>query len=498
MSKLLMHTVVGKDVKTEKDARARFWDAMSKGRTYKQAQDQIMIVPPVIQEQKGWEITYTYDEPATGPLVQSEEEVVAMPAPAALEPAPVFQNGRDFELIDKEQPVPVEDVLITKFNPRKHFDNDKIAALAADIEANGLINGITVRPKGKYKYELVAGERRLRAFRLLGRKTIPAKVRDLTDEQVLNIMLSENLHRVDLNAIEEANHLKRVLGIGNITQAALAERIGKSHNWVSERLRLADAPAVIQDMIVCRQTFITSAIEILGWQQSVLFDEIVKQIKAELVEGEELSRARVREIIKEVTEPGLPFEAEGVPEPVEADPEPVAAPDDACPDCVIGYDCPNPLKLDRAEVPEPDGLTDAERKLLELDPEPAAEPVTQPATPGSGPEVEVGERHRAASAYAKQVAEHEASVQPEEWKQAHERKDLSHPMISCNCRDSSWSSSGDEVHDVVRMAEHIFEKMRGGVSPKCHEKAAHKLAKAMYDSPQVMYCLEEMFSKEEL
>jgi len=206
----------------------------------------------------------------------------------------------------------VKDVLITGWNPRKAFDSEALQALAEDIRQNGLINAVTVRPKGKSKYELVAGERRLRAFRLLGRVTIPAKVRELTDEQVLDIMLAENLQRVDLNPIEEAHHLKRVLEVGKLTQTELGRRVGKSQEWVSQRLRLAEAPAALQDLIIRRQINTSSAIEILQWKNTEHYDAIMHEIGAWSVDGEELPRARVREIIKEITEPvaeRLPREA---------------------------------------------------------------------------------------------------------------------------------------------------------------------------------------------
>ncbi len=266
-----------------------------------------------------------------------------------------------FETFDREEPVPVKDIMITGWNPRKAFDPEALQALAEDIRQNGLINAITVRPKGKSKYELVAGERRLRAFRLLGRATIPAKVRELTDEQMLDIMLAENLQRVDLNPIEEAHHLKRVLEVGKLTQTELGRRIGKSQEWVSQRLRLAEAPAVLQDLIISRQINTSSAIEILQWKNTEHYDAIMHEIGAWSVEGEELPRARVREIIKEITEPvaeRLPREATPdisvatrlygeIAEPTDL---PFVNPED-CKDCDI---------YDRATNTCPEGCTNAE------------------------------------------------------------------------------------------------------------------------------------------
>jgi ParB/RepB/Spo0J family partition protein len=199
--------------------------------------------------------------------------------------------------------IPTHDILITGWNPRRHFDEDKIRALAADIEANGLHQAVLVRPKGS-KYELVVGERRLKAFRVLKRDTIPATVKDLTDEQVLAVMLSENLQREDLNPIEEANHLKRMLEVGNLTQTELAKRIGMSQEWVSNRLRIAEAPAELQDMIIRRRITSSHVLDLLDVKDAPKFNDIMCIVR-ERVKDEEapMTRAHLRAIIKDLTRP---------------------------------------------------------------------------------------------------------------------------------------------------------------------------------------------------
>lgn len=289
--KTLTTTVAGAQFKQQHLAVEEFWRRMeaANGGRPGDPRDYINLVNVEWDPGRGWIIEYEV------PMEILEQGIKVEPEPALDEPV--------FESIDRELPAPVKDVLITGWNPRKAFDPEALQALAEDIRQNGLINAITVRPKGKSKYELVAGERRLRAFRLLGRATIPAKVRELTDEQVLDIMLAENLQRVDLNPIEEAHHLKRVLEVGKLTQTELGRRIGKSQEWVSQRLRLAEAPAVLQDLIISRQINTSSAIEILQWKNTEHYDAIMHEIGAWSVEGEELPRVRVREIIKEITEP---------------------------------------------------------------------------------------------------------------------------------------------------------------------------------------------------
>jgi len=301
----LRTVVAGVNFKEQSKAITEFWRRMEvcNGGRPGDPGDYASITDVRWDDGRGWIIEY--EVPAE---LLDRSEICA----AASDPEPDCQN-----LIEPAQLtgtlsvrsgacealVPVKDVLITGWNPRKAFDGESLQALAEDIRQNGLINAVTVRPKGKSKYELVAGERRLRAFRLLGRVTIPAKVRELTDEQVLDIMLAENLQRVDLNPIEEAHHLKRVLEVGKLTQTELGRRVGKSQEWVSQRLRLAEAPGVLQDLIIRRRINTSSAIEVLGWKNTEHYDAIMHDIGAWSVEGEELPRARVREIIKEITEP---------------------------------------------------------------------------------------------------------------------------------------------------------------------------------------------------
>jgi ParB/RepB/Spo0J family partition protein len=327
--------VAGKDIRDEGQARVAFWERLeaSNGGRLGDPRDYIEITG-VTQEAGGF--VFRYEVPAE--LLEKGVQLVSDAVPerplqkchvlSCLNPciegssycaehqdkesraeargAPTTTENVEpvFERIDKEQPVPVKDVLITGWNPRKAFDGEAMRSLADDIRQNDLINAVTVRPKGKSKYELVSGERRLRAFRLLGRAMIPAKVRELTDEQMLDIMLAENLQRVDLNPIEEAHHLKRVLEVGKLTQTELGKRVGRSQEWVANRLRLATAPATLQDEIIRRRINPSSAIDLLGWVNTEHFNGILGAILRELGDDEtEISRARVREIIGQITEP---------------------------------------------------------------------------------------------------------------------------------------------------------------------------------------------------
>lgn len=121
--------------------------------------------------------------------------------------------------------------------PRKTFDDEKIAELAQSIKEHGIIQPIILNKKDEY-YVIVAGERRWRAAKLLGLKEVPSVVMDLTDKDILEISLIENIQRQDLNPIEEALAYKKLLSDFNLTQEELSKRIGKSRVAISNIIRL--------------------------------------------------------------------------------------------------------------------------------------------------------------------------------------------------------------------------------------------------------------------
>ena len=132
--------------------------------------------------------------------------------------------------------------------PRLDFYDDSIKGLADSIRQNGLLQPVTVRKKGD-KYELIAGERRYRACLLNGAKDIEAIVMESTDEESAKLALIENLQREDLNAIEQAMAMKRIMRIENITQNELAERLGYKQSTVANKLRLLKLPDYIKKAI---------------------------------------------------------------------------------------------------------------------------------------------------------------------------------------------------------------------------------------------------------
>lgn len=134
------------------------------------------------------------------------------------------------------------------FQPRKEFDREKLQELASSIREHGVVQPIVVRAKGE-GFEIVAGERRWRASRLAGMKSIPAVVRDFTETQVLEIALIENLQREDLNPLEEAQAFKRLIEEFGLTQEDLAGRLGKSRPQIANTLRLLNLPESVQQLL---------------------------------------------------------------------------------------------------------------------------------------------------------------------------------------------------------------------------------------------------------
>lgn len=165
--------------------------------------------------------------------------------------------GRGLSALIETEPVAAvgstmfNEIEISKINPnpnqpRTDFDDEALEELAASIRANGIISPITLRKISDDNYQIIAGERRYRASKLAGLDKIPAYIRDVDDGQVMEMALIENIQREDLNAIEIALSYNSLVATLNITQEALAERVGKKRATITNYLRLLKLPAEIQ------------------------------------------------------------------------------------------------------------------------------------------------------------------------------------------------------------------------------------------------------------
>ena len=149
---------------------------------------------------------------------------------------------------EPEAVLSISEIVRNPNQPRKTFDEDKLAELADSIRQNGVLQPILVRRKGK-KYEIVAGERRYQASKLAGLKEIPAVVREIDDDKVFQLALIENLQRSDLSPIEEAKGYKQLLTSRSLTQEELAKILSKSRSAIANTLRLMDLPVEVQHMM---------------------------------------------------------------------------------------------------------------------------------------------------------------------------------------------------------------------------------------------------------
>ena len=232
--------------------------------------------------------------------------------------------------------VPVESIRPNPYQPRKTFDKEKLKELSESIKKHGIIQPLIVRKKG-LNYELVAGERRLRAAKLAKLQTVPVLVRDYDEKQMRELSLVENIQRHDLNPLEEAKAIQELMKQCSYTQAQAAERLGRSRAAVANLLRMLNLPEELQAMIADekvtagqmrplsaltdreQQLKIGRALAENGWSARTV-EEVVKTIK----EGKNLEVLNERIVIldkngKPVKDPSSAKDKNGKKKKSEAD-----------------------------------------------------------------------------------------------------------------------------------------------------------------------------------
>jgi len=193
------------------------------------------------------------------------------------------------------QEVPIARIEPNPFQPRNHFDEESLAGLTASIRELRVLQPILVREIGPDRYALIAGERRWRAAKRAGMQFIPIIVRDVSDELTLQTALVENLHRDDLNPLEEAAAYQQLVEDFNMTQEAVASRVGKSRSAVANLLRLFQLPPQVQRMIADGQVSAGHAKALLGTPDRGYQEALARRIVAEgltVRETEEAVRQR--------------------------------------------------------------------------------------------------------------------------------------------------------------------------------------------------------------
>jgi len=163
--------------------------------------------------------------------------------------APATEAGQEGPNLKR---IRLADIIANRFQPRRSFTEPELAELESSIRASGLLQPIVVRETGNGKWELVAGERRLRAVSRLGWTEIPAVVRDFDDRAMLTLALVENLQRADLNPLEEAEGYQRLIDEFGLTQQQVAEAVGKDRTSVTNLLRVLNLPIAIRQLVESR------------------------------------------------------------------------------------------------------------------------------------------------------------------------------------------------------------------------------------------------------
>ncbi len=247
------------------------------------------------------------------------------------------QDGSNDSRQDEVQEIPVGHIVPNRFQPRTIFIEDKIDELAQTIEEHGIIQPIVVR-KVADQFEIIAGERRFRAVSKLGWETIPAIVKDMDDNQTASVALIENLQREELTAIEEAAAYAKLIELQNLTQEALAKRLGKTQSTVANKLRLLRLPEEIQQSLMKREVserharallvLKDEALQLQVWQEILQkgynvkqTEERIKQIQAppkkekkpmrkSVSRDVRLARNTIRESIQMVSQAGMNIQSE--------------------------------------------------------------------------------------------------------------------------------------------------------------------------------------------
>jgi ParB family chromosome partitioning protein len=222
-------------------------------------------------------------KPTPGPATTAKADAkptksgttVASPTPE------VTKSGAPFEVAGLTlMELPIRKIVPNAAQPRKHFDEEALTELVHSISEIGLLQPIVVRPTDS-GYELIAGERRLRASKKAGLKTIAALVRQTADEQMLRDALLENLHRSQLTPLEEAAAYHQLLEDFGCTQEELATRLGRSRPQISNTLRLLNLPATVQRRVAAGVLTAGHARALLGLKDAAAIEKLAARIVAE-------------------------------------------------------------------------------------------------------------------------------------------------------------------------------------------------------------------------
>lgn len=207
--------------------------------------------------------------------------------------------------------IPISAIQANEYQPRSRFEEEALVSLTDSIRELGVLQPVLVRQLGPDRYELIAGERRWRAARRAGLPSVPAIVRESDDRHSLEQALVENLHREDLNALEEASAFQQLIDEFHLTQEQVAQRVGKSRSAVSNTLRLFQLPGSVQRMVASGELAAGHARAILACP-----DRAVRERLAEQVVADGLNVRQVEELVRGLVNPPVEDELEdSTPDP---------------------------------------------------------------------------------------------------------------------------------------------------------------------------------------
>ena len=200
--------------------------------------------------------------------------------------------------------------------PRRDFSDAELQELQLSLQASGLLQPIAVRPRNDGKFELIAGERRFRAATRLGWSTIPAVVRDVSDEQLLSFALVENLQRADLNPIEEAEGYRQLINDFGLAHQQVAQAVGKDRSTITNALRLLSLPEDVQRLVRDGSLTLGHARAMLGVPSGTSLAELAQRVISQRLSVREVERIvqEAKPAVKRSRDPEAPPPVSDVPE----------------------------------------------------------------------------------------------------------------------------------------------------------------------------------------
>ncbi len=205
----------------------------------------------------------------------------------------------------KEVQIPVSEIRPNPYQPRKEFDEKALNELADSIRQHGIFTPLLVR-KSIQGYDLITGERRLRAAKMVGLETVPAIQVDFKDEEMMEIALLENVQREDLNPIEEALGYESLVKNLGYTQEKLAERVGKSREHCANMMRLLKLPDAIKEMVVAKQLTMGHVRPLLALKEEEQMMEIAQEILQKRMSVREVEKYVKQILAGEIVKPKKP------------------------------------------------------------------------------------------------------------------------------------------------------------------------------------------------